>query len=183
MNIITVFLIEPSTLRLSFAYDSAINERIKTLPGWDWNKKQRIWTVPLSSLDRLLAEFGDQLAIDPDVVMAANPKTPVMCFVELLHQAGIELTEADGRLIGFGGAYCPDPWQKLIDERADALRRIMFTKQASSTSVPAPVTTVTLDDLRLTDFDRTAAQFEPAWIAAAQRKQDMIERRRASWQR
>ncbi|MBK8772784.1 MAG: hypothetical protein IPM06_20470 [Rhizobiales bacterium] len=165
---ITVTLSTPSTLRLSFDYDATVNERLKFIGG-AW--VSRTWILPVVKLDALIREFDVDLAIHPDVFMVAPESTPAMHFADLLHQAGIELSDVDGRLIGHGGAYCESPWQQLIDARADALRAIMFTKSVSPTSVPVHVPTVTLDDERLTDFDRTAAQFEPAWIAAAQRKQ------------
>ena len=188
---ITVTLSTPSTLRLSFDYDPAVNERLKFIGG-AW--VSRTWILPVVKLDALIREFDVDLAIHPDVFMVALESTPAMHFADLLHQAGISLSEVDGRLIGHGGAYCESPWQQLIDARADALRAIMLTKPISPTYAEgkthtvdyftqAHVPTVTLDDERLTDFDRTAAQFEPAWIAAAQRKQGMIERRRAAWQR
>lgn len=197
MNIITVFLIEPATLRLSFDYDPAINERIKTLPGWEFKKQQRMWTVPVSSLDKLIREFGETLAVHPDVFMVASPNTPVMNFAAVLRQAGITLTDIDGRLIGSGGAYCVDPWQRLVDDREGGLRSSGYgsvttgaksnvgtatLRAIDSTSTAKPA--ITLADPRLNDFDRMAARQWGTWKKNQEDEDALIaEAKRKRWGR
>jgi len=162
MNTPTVMLDPTGNLRVSFAYDMEIVTRIKTVPGAAWVKAGKYWALPLSSLDRLIAEFGDDLAIHPDVVMAASDRTPAMVFADVLRQAGITLTDVDGRLVGSGGCYCADPWQRLIDERADQLRRLApVTVVTKPTSLPTPPAA---DLSKLTEFDKLAAANWDKWV-------------------
>lgn len=190
MNTMTVILIESATLRLSFGFDREINARIKTIPGWKFIPESKVWTVPLAELDRLISEFGGSVGIDlaihPDVFMAAEG-VPVEYapariltadqrlanFVKELRYAGIELVEVNGRLTGRGGCYCADPWQKLIDQRADQLRRLAPVTVVTK-SVALPTTTVTLDDPRLTEFDRMAARQWDTWVKNQQEEDELI---------
>jgi hypothetical protein len=173
----TVLLDASGNLRVSFDYDAAMVERIKTIPGAAWVKAGRYWALPIGSLDRLMREFGDALAIHPDVAMAASDRTPAIHFAGVLRQAGITLTDVDGRLVGSGGCYCIDPWQRLIDERSAALRALGYPSinshakrnvgtasadsgQFSATSKPAnPV-----DLSQLTEWDKMAAKHWGAWV-------------------
>lgn len=133
----------------------------------------RDWVQKNMNPYRMIREFGDALAIHPDVYMAASDKTPVMHFAEVLRQAGITLTDVDGRLVGSGGAYCADPWQRLIDERADQLRRLAPVTVVTKPTL-SPTTTVTLDDPRLTEFDRMAARQWGTWVKNQQEEDESI---------
>ena len=109
-----------------------------------------------------------------------TPAQRLQNFVELLQVAGITLTDVDERLIGSGGAYCESPWQVLIDERSDALRAL---SPEPVVTTQAHVPTVTIDDARLTDFDKIAARSWSHWVEDAQRKEAMIERRKNAWRK
>lgn len=179
MNTITVFLTtDESALRVSFAYDAALVERIKTIPSATWVKAGRYWALPVTALDKLIREFGDNLAIHPDVYMAASDTTPVMCFAETLRQAGITLTDVDGRLVGSGGCYCADPWQRLIDERADALRQLV---PVTVVTKPIALPKVEVDLSKLTEIDRTLARGWDGLVERERKKAETIERRKAQW--
>ena len=83
MNLhITVHLSTPDTLRVAFAYNADVVATMKTIDGAVFDKRDKSWALPVAKLDRLIAKLGDDLAIDPEVFMAANPKTPAMVRAE-----------------------------------------------------------------------------------------------------
>ncbi len=170
--------IEPSgNLFVTFFYDYATVERIKQIRGATWVKSKKRWEFPVTALDKLIKEFGDVCSISPDAFMEATAKTPAMVVAETLHQAGITLTEIDGRLVGFGGCYCPDPWQKLIDAHADQLRRLPVEESEPDIAHQrAPV-----DLSQLTEIDKALAQGWDSWVKQEHRKAEMIERRQNAW--
>ena len=131
------------------------------------------------------------VAIHPDVAMAASVRTPVVIFADPLHQAGITLTDVDGRLVGSGGCYCAAPWHRLIDARSDALRDLGYpcansdTKRnvgaASASAIDSSAlgnaanlqsakpgafggSPQPVDLSKLTDFDRMAAANWDTWV-------------------
>ena len=120
---ITAFLIPPATIRVAFPYDAATVATVKALPGSAFVKDGKYWTLPVSGLDALIAACGEGLAVHPDVLAAkqADEERRVRVFVDNLHAAGISLRLENGRVIGYGGAYCADPWQIAIDARAETI--------------------------------------------------------------
>jgi len=121
MQIIHASLHDSITILLTFAFDLAVNAKIKAIPGWAYNAKR--WTVPIRRLDDLCKTFGDSLTIDAAVLEAKheNDLLRVRTFVDNLLAAGISLNFVNGRVIGSGGVYVPDPWQREIDARADKI--------------------------------------------------------------
>lgn len=123
MKIITATLHNPSTIRLDFAFDKDVNDKIKTIDGYQFVAAGAFWTVPVKRLDALVKAFGHDLDIHPDVLDAKmdSDMARVRIFVDNLLAAGISLDVVDGRVTGSGGAYCADPWQREIDARAEKI--------------------------------------------------------------
>ena len=123
MTPITATLHNPSAIRLDFAFDKDVNAKIKTIDGYQFVAAGAFWTVPVKRLDALCAAFGAALAIDDAVIDAKiqSDLARVRVFVANLLAAGISLDVVDGRVMGSGGAYCADPWQREIDARAEKI--------------------------------------------------------------
>lgn len=60
----------PFTVALDFHFDAATNATLKTIGG-TWDKAQKVWTLPLRNLDKLIAKCGDELMCDTEVWLAA----------------------------------------------------------------------------------------------------------------
>jgi hypothetical protein len=187
----TIFLHDPTTLRVSFPYSVASVAAIKQIGGARWHPESRTWRVPLERLDALLAVFGDSAVLAPEVVMAAEaeqqevieprqPATPeqrLLWFMDTLVWAGVTLRIAGERVIGSGGCWTPI-LQAEIDRRAVQLRRLLEGGWQAPVKATAPVAPAPANFDLITDFDRAAARYESNWLANEARKQDMIEGRR-----
>ncbi len=140
MSKVTATLHNASTIRLDFAFDKDVNAKIKTIDGYQFVAAGAFWTVPVKRLDALCAAFGAALAIDDAVIDAKiqSDLARVRVFVANLLAAGISLDVVDGRVMGSGGAYCADPWQREIDARATQI--VMLGLQHSH--APVKVATV-----------------------------------------
>jgi hypothetical protein len=184
MTPITATLLPPAAIRLDFAFDKTVNEKLKTIPGWNFDGKAKIWTVPVCRLDALIASLGAALSLSYDVLQAKSDdeERRVRTFVANALAAGISLDVQHGRVIGSGGAYTA-LWQAAIDERAAIILSLHLAPATASTRrFVKPTQTANVDDAELTDFDRLAAAQWPAWkrnaAAETQQKQDARQRRR-----
>ena len=193
----TIFLHDPATLRVSFPYSPASVDAIKQVGGARWNPESKTWRVPLDRLDALLAAFGDDAAVAPEVFMAADatlqeviePRKPateeqrLRWFLDTLVWAGVSLRIEGARVVGSGGCWTP-VLQAEIDKRAVQLRRLIESgwqpPQPAAAPAPAPQP-ATLD--RITHMDRVLAEGERNAIANEARKQAQAERRRRGWRR
>lgn len=54
-------------LNVSFSYDVKLVDRIKTIPGRQYDQSTKSWNVPLYAIQNLIQEFGKRLEIDEDV--------------------------------------------------------------------------------------------------------------------
>ena len=107
MPSLTAFLLTPDTLRVAFRYDAGTVEQIKRIDGATWNKAGKYWTLPLNALDKLIKVFGDDLAVDAEAFLAANPKTPAMVRAEnalWAERQGIAIKPQDAPILPTGEA-------------------------------------------------------------------------------
>ena len=192
----TIFLHDPATLRVSSPYSPASVDAIKQVGGARWNPESKTWRVPLDRLDALLAAFGDDAAVAPEVFMAADatlqeviePRKPateeqrLRWFLDTLVWAGVSLRIEGARVVGSGGCWTP-VLQAEIDKRAVQLRRLIESGwQPPATISPPPPPAVT-DYSLITHLDYVLAAGERNAIANEARKQAQAERRRRGWRR
>ena len=71
---ITVTLLDATTIAVRFRYDAAIVATIKGIAGAKWHKDTRMWALPLLKLDSLCILLGDDLALHVDVANAPMPE-------------------------------------------------------------------------------------------------------------
>lgn len=187
MTPIIAFLIPPATIRVNFPFNKTVNEKLKTIDGYAFVKDGKYWTVPIAQLDALIAKFGDSLAIHPDVLEAkqADEERRVRVFVANCLAAGISLDVVGGRVVGSGGAYCVDPWQREIDARSEAIIALGLGNSPAPASVRVSVREVVeVDESLLTDFDRLAVKQWDVWKRAqvAEDAQRAAEKGRRWWE-
>ncbi len=191
----TIFLLDPTTLRVSFAYSPAAVAAIKEIGGARWDPASRTWRVPLERLDALLSVFGDSAALAPEVVLAAGaerqealePRRPataeqrIVFFAETCAWAGVALRIQGSRVQGSGGCWTP-VLQAAIDARAAGLARLLQSGwQAPQVAAPPPAPVPASMD-RITHMDHVMAKGEANALANEERKVQMIERqRRSKW--
>lgn len=140
MTHITATLRDSTTIRLDFDFDTAVNAKIKTIDGYAFIAAGAFWTVPVKRLDALVKAFGAALYIDGAVIDAKmdNDLARVRIFVDNLLAAGISLDVVNGRVMGSGGAYCADPWQREIDARAAKIIALGLQHSHARARVHAP---------------------------------------------
>lgn len=179
-DVITIFLHDPHTLRVSFPWSQAAVDAIKSVEGVIWDKASKTWRAPLTRLDAVLRVLGDDCALAPEVALAAHPKLPIEHFAETCAAAGVSLRVEGVRVIGSGGCWTPI-LQKEIDARAVQLRRLL----ASGWQAPAPAHVAPAPQPAslnlITPFDHVMAAGEQNARKNAERKaghQDAAKRRR-----
>ena len=137
MTTVTIFLHDPATLRVSFGYNAALVDAVKTVEGATFDKPSRTWRVPLRKLDKLLAVVGDVAAVAPEVFLAASPTLPVEHFANTCAMGHVTLAVVGDRVQGSGGAWTP-LLQAEIDKRAAALRWLLASGWQPYTPEPVP---------------------------------------------
>lgn len=169
----TIFLADAHTLRVSMPYAPQSVAAIKAIGGARWDPDSRTWRVPLDRLDALLAVFGEDAAVAPEVFMAADatlqevaaPRTPATpeqrlgWFLDTLVWAGVTLRIEGERVVGSGGCWTP-VLQAEIDKRADQLRRLIDSGWQAPASAAAPVAPQPASLDRITHMDRVLAKGE-----------------------
>jgi hypothetical protein len=58
---------------LDFDFNADTNATLKAIGG-GWDKPAKVWTLPVSRLDKLIARCGDELMCDTEVWLAAPVK-------------------------------------------------------------------------------------------------------------
>jgi hypothetical protein len=56
-------LLDVTTLVLDFDFSADTNAALKAIGG-GWDKPAKVWTLPVSRLDKLVARCGDELMCD-----------------------------------------------------------------------------------------------------------------------
>lgn len=74
-------LLTPFVMALDFAFDATTNATLKAI-GAEFDRRGKIWTLPVSRLDKLIAHFADTLTCDTEVWLAASPKLPAQVRAE-----------------------------------------------------------------------------------------------------
>jgi len=165
MTTVSIFLHDPATLRVSFGYNAALVDAVKTVEGATFDKPSRTWRVPLRKLDKLLAVVGDVAAVAPEVFLAASPVLPVEHFANTCAMGHVVLTVVGDRVQGSGGAWTP-LLQSEIDKRAAALRWLLASgwQPYSPEPVPAPPEQRPVEELTyVTAVDVLIATHESTW--------------------
>lgn len=192
---ITVFLLGPDVLRIAFRYDVATKDALKALgavPVFE-AKKFLYWTLPLAALDKLIKVFGDDLAVDAEVFMAANPKTPAMVRAEndlWAERQGVAVPAQEGANLGRGGAtgVGGNPGKCPACGVAWVYRDGTGWEPGCRCSCVAGPGTVRYDPVPLVDASKTTKYDEmllanlPAWQVAAAKKAAMRQKGR-KWTR
>lgn len=71
----------PFEIVFDFYFDAATNAALKRC-GAEWHGKEKLWTLPITRLDKLIAVLGDTLTCDAEVWLAAPPKLPAQVAAE-----------------------------------------------------------------------------------------------------
>ena len=162
MTTVTVFLADPNTLRVSFGYDAALVDAIKTIEGATFDRPSKTWRLPLRKLDKLLAVVGDVAAVAPEVFLAASPILPVEHFANTCARGDVTLTVVGDRVQGSGGAWTP-VLQAEIDKRAAQLRRLIASGWQPRGAEPVPAPSEHGELKHITEVDRLIAAHEKDW--------------------
>jgi hypothetical protein len=181
VNTVTVFLADPNTLRVSFGYDAALVDAIKTIEGATFDRPSKTWRLPLRKLDKLLAVVGDVAAVAPEVFLAASPVLPVEHFANTCAMGHVVLTVVGDKVQGSGGAWTP-VLQAEIDKRASQLRRLLASGWQPYTPDPvlAPPEPRPVEELtHVTAVDVLIATHEGNW----RKREDQKEGARADAKR
>ena len=186
MNTVTVFLADPNTLRVSFGYDAALVEAIKTIEGATFDRPSKTWRLPLRKLDKLLAVVGAVAAVAPEVFLAASPTLPVEHFANTCTMGHVTLAVVGDRVQGSGGAWTP-VLQAEIDKRAAALRWLLASGWQPYTPDPvlAPPEPRPVEELtHVTAVDVLIATHESNWRKREDQKEGAkAEAKRRRFQR
>ena len=170
---ITIFLADAATLRISMPYSETAVAAIKTVDGAIFDKLSRTWRAPLAKLDAVLRVFPDA-AMAPEVALAGPAKLPIEHFAETCAAAGVTLTVSGAQVLGSGGAWT-QILQAEIDKRAAALIRLLRSGWQPPAVIdvrPAPVPT-SFD--HITELDRVMARGEHRWREAVEREEGYKE--------
>lgn len=184
---VTIFLVdggdeERQEIRISLPYSITDNAKLNGVKGAYWHSESNCWRAPLHRLDAVLALFGDNAAVAPEVFLAAEPRLPVEHFADTCAAAYVKLEIVGEGVVGSGGAWTP-VLQREIDRRAVALTRLIKSgwRPAQPAPVAPPPKPASYDQIQ--HLDRVMAKGEPNWYRRALQEERLKQRARLSRKR
>lgn len=110
-----VTLAGPTTIRLVFPYSPGAVAFVKALPGAEWDKEVKAWTVPLCHLGRIVARYARIVEIDYDVLAARDDLW--RRWVQQHNACGVRFDLVGGVVVAQGDGVSPE-FQKHVVARS-----------------------------------------------------------------
>lgn len=110
-----ITLAGPTAIRLDFPFNAETKDFVKALPGSNWDKDVKAWTVPLFHLGRIVARYARIVEIDYDVLVARDDLW--RRWVEQYNACGVRFEMAGGAVVAQGAGVSPE-FQKHVAARS-----------------------------------------------------------------
>lgn len=101
-----ITLASATTIRLHCPYNAATVAFVKSLPGAEWNKESKTWTVGLVALARLVQRFLRIVELDYDVLVARDEMW--RRWVEQHNACGIRFEQCGSAVTATGPGVSPE---------------------------------------------------------------------------
>lgn len=101
-----ITLASATTIRLTFPYNAETVAFVKTIPGAEWDKESKTWTVGLVALARLVTRYLRIVELDYDVLVARDEMW--QRWVEQHNRCGIRFALAGSVVTATGPGISPE---------------------------------------------------------------------------
>lgn len=171
-----ITLASATTIRLTFPYNADTVAFVKALPGAEWDKEGKTWTVGLVALARLVTRYLRSVELDYEVLVARDEMW--QRWVEQHNRCGIRFALAGSVVTATGPGVSPE-FAKFVASRS-ALIAPWLGCQVSARALVTPLQPSFVEpshaDMLLMTGMRNAAQ-------RAEERTEMIERVKAKGKR